>query len=102
MNPLRAAVMDEIDEVHKMTDGSTPDHIIVSEAIWRDMKTKKRFEKIGSTDIPKRRRQAFGFMGMRVWKSGALDRRDKDALLLSEEVFASVFPFVSDWRRDES
>jgi hypothetical protein len=97
MNPLRGAVMDELDVVHERTDGSTPDHIIVSRAVWRDMKTHNRFEKIGSTSIPKRRAQPPGFMGMRVWQSGALDRREKDALLLSEEVFDQLFPQSKDF-----
>jgi len=88
-----------MDDYHERTDGSTPDHIIVSRAVWRDMKTKSRFEKIGSTDIPKRRRQAFGFMGMRVWQSGALEKRNQDFLLVSEDVFASVMPTVADHRR---
>lgn len=91
--------MGELDVVHEMTDGSTPDHIIVSRAVWRDMKTKSKFEKLNSTDVPKRRRAAYGFMGMRVWPSAALDRRGKDALLLSEKVFRELFPFVVDWRQ---
>lgn len=90
--------MDAMDDYHERTDGSTPDHIIVSRAVWRDMKTKSRFEKIGSTDTPKRRRSPYGFMGMRVWQSGAVSRRNEDFLLVSEEVFARVMPFVRDWR----
>lgn len=91
--------MAAMDDYHERTDGSTPDHIIVSRAVWRDMKTRSRFEKIGSTDIPKRRRQSFGFMGMRVWQSGALEKRNQDFLLVSEDVFERVMPTVADHRR---
>ena len=90
--------MDELDVVNERADGSTTDHIIVSRAVWRDMEMHNRFEKIGSTDIPNRRRtEVYGFMGMRVWQSGALDRREKDALLLSEEVFDQLFQQSKDF-----
>jgi hypothetical protein len=37
MSRLRRAVMNAMDDYHETTDGSTPDHIIVSRAIWRDL-----------------------------------------------------------------
>lgn len=101
MSRLRRAVMDSMDDYYETTDGSTPDHIIVSRAVWRDMKTRSRFEKLGSTDIPKRRRESYGFMGMRVWQSAAVGRRNEDFLLVSEDVFERVMPTVRDWRLAE-
>lgn len=92
MNGFRRAVLAEMDAAHEMTDGSTPDHIIVSEAIWKDMKQNRRFEKLKDPDSPKRRTgESVGYIGMRVWPSGALDDRAKFALLLSEEAFKQMF-----------
>ncbi len=101
MNPLRAAVMDKMDEYHEKTDGSTPDHIIVSEATWRDMKENSKFEKLGSTDVPKRRNEHYGFMGMRVWKSEVLDDTEAEFMLLSEQNFRKIMPTVADLREAE-
>ena len=88
--------MAEIDNSHEMTDGSTPDHIIVSEAIWRDMMEASQFEVHNSpTDYYGYNKR--GFMSMVVWKSQSLDSRGKDAMLLSESVFNKLFPRVKDY-----
>lgn len=95
---LREGVLDAMDVGHRRSDGSTPDHIIVSNEIWCDMKAKNRFERLRYNDSPKRRAVSTGYIGMRVWPSRALDDRGLDALLLSEEAFLSMMPTVSDYQ----
>lgn len=94
---FRRAVMHELDVAYTVHGPDTPDHIIVSKSIWSDMKANNKFETLRSTDhIPERRLSAPGYMGMRVWHSRALDRRDKSALLMSEDVFKHFFDQAKD------
>lgn len=83
-NTFRRSVMAELDEVYERTDGSTPDHMIVSEAVWTNMKRNSKLERLRESDFSGHN---YGYMGMVVWRSSTLDDRDKDALLLSSDVF---------------
>lgn len=89
MSNLRRLLLDGVDKVHKEYDGLTPDHCILP----RSMKGEIRLEKLGQDReflvVSNKNR---GLMGMQVWFSGALDRRGKKALLVSDEVFAQMFP----------
>lgn len=87
---FRSAVMDELDRVYDEC-GTTPDHILLSPEIYYLLKTSNGFERIGDDTIPKRRAHAQSYLGLRVWLLvDALDSRDKDALLLSEEAFVQL------------
>lgn len=94
MSKFRQQVLAEIDWAHLECNGETPDHIIVAESIWSEMKEKNKFEKLKRNDATIRRGASPGYVGMRVWHSAALDRRGKKALLLSEEMFKAIFPRV--------
>lgn len=75
--------MDYQDAAHKLTDGETPSHIVLSEEMWHFLSETHKFEQLQSSD-------ANGFLGMRVWKSTALDRHEKHALLLSDVAFRQI------------
>lgn len=83
MSGFRRRVMDALDACHEQTGGRTPDHIIVSESVYSGVRSEKLKER--------RPLSGEGFMGMTMWHSGALDERDKQALLLTDEVFDEHF-----------
>lgn len=81
MSDFRANVLAEItkisnDENKKRWD---TDHIIVSERVWHE-------------ELPAFvREKGWPYLGMNIWKSSVLDKRDKDALLMTDEVFNTIF-----------
>lgn len=74
--------MDYQDAAHRLSDGDTPDHIVLSEEMWNFLDETHKFEQLANDNLSGK-----GFVGMNVWKSDVLDKRDKDALLLSTEAF---------------
>lgn len=92
---LRNDMLDELDVAHDMTDGKVPDHLIVSEEVWNRMEKNNSFETLADKSNPKRP----GYLGMKVWYSNTLDRREKTALLLSEQAFRAIVPTAKDFYR---
>lgn len=79
MSDFRERLLDALNDSYEKYDGDTPDHIIVSESVYADLSAENvdHFPLSGE-----------GYLGMTLWHSAALDERGKDALLLSDEVFA--------------
>ena len=80
---FRTRVMDYQDMMYEQYNGETPSHILLSERMWNFLSESHKFEQLQHTDED-------GFLGMRVWKCGALDKHEKDALLLSDSAFRTI------------
>jgi hypothetical protein len=91
---FRLAVFDEQDKVWDEYDGSTPDHIILSKELYDWLDDGGRFEKLKENYPPKRP----GYLGMKVWWSLALDKKNKHALLVSNEVFQEIVTRTEDFK----
>lgn len=91
---FRTAVLDEQDRVYEEYDGRTPDHIIVSQEIYHELDGWNRLEPLADNSPPKRP----GYVGMKVWYSRALDKREKVALLVSDEVFEELVTRTEDFK----
>lgn len=86
--------MGEQDAAYDKFDGRTPDHIILSKEIYNQLDEANRFETLKDTSSPKRP----GYLGMKVWWSKAIDRRDNAALLISDEVFDQIVTRAEDFK----
>lgn len=86
MSDFRANVMAEIVKINDSNKKQwDTDHIIVSERVWHE-------------DLPGSvREKDWQYLGMNVWKSSVLDKRDKDALLMTDEVFNTIFLEAKDF-----
>lgn len=91
---FRADVLNEQDATYDEFDGRTPDHIILSKEIYDQMREANCFEKLTPSAPPKRP----GYIGMKVWWSKAIDRRDTAALLISDEVFEQIVTQAEDFK----
>jgi len=91
---FRRAVLDEQDRVWDENDGTVPDHIILSKEIYDWLDDANRFETLKDNSRPKRP----GYLGMKVWWSKSLDKRDNAALLVSNEVFLQIVTRVEDFK----
>ena len=93
MNKFRQNILDELDDAYRKYD-DTPDHIIVSTERFKSLQNNNRIERMRprhEVRLTTGRTGSCGYMGMVLWKSCALDDRGSDALLLSNEVFESIF-----------
>jgi hypothetical protein len=107
-NPLRVAVMDAMDDFVERSDGSSPDHLLVSRPIWDEMRDSDRFERLRNPASPPRRLSQsglpydhrYGYFGMRVWPC-SMDEEEHDIVLVAEPLFSEAFNRVmsqpSDW-----
>ena len=93
---FRLDVLHELDTVYEEFDGNTPDHIILSKEIYEQLKENRRFEQLKQNSNPKRP----GYIGMKVWWSRALDKRDAAALLISDEVFEEIVTRAEDFKKE--
>jgi len=82
--------MRAMDDLHKMTNGAAPDHIIVSERIWDELEQTNGFEQIRYSDT-RFGDVDYGYLGMRVWKSSALDGREQEFIVLTDGMFVRIF-----------
>lgn len=80
---FRTMVMEYQDAMYEQYNGETPSYILLSERMWNFLSESHKFEQLQHTDED-------GFLGMRVWKCGALDKHEKDALLLSDSAFRTI------------
>lgn len=94
---FRHAILNEQDAVYDSHDGEVPDHIIVSKEIYDWLDEANKFETLKDKSYPKRP----GYLGMKVWWSKSLDRRDKAALLISDEVFEEIVTRAEDFKYGE-
>jgi hypothetical protein len=85
--------MDRQDAAYELTDGESPDHIILSESMWNFLDESHNFEQLKDTSGAKKE----GFIGMKVWKCSSLEKHGKHALLLSESAFRHVAPLAKDY-----
>lgn len=95
---LRASMLDELDRAFELSDGDTPNHLIVSKEIWDRMEDGRKFEAL-SDDHRWSERNRPGYLGMRVWYSKELDKRGKVGLLLSEQAFQTMVTKTKDFNR---
>lgn len=108
-DPLRVAVMGALDDFVERADGTSPDHLFVSRAIWEHMRETQKFERLQNPDSPPRRPMQtglpydhrYGFFGMRVWPCSYLDEDDTDMILISEELFAEMYDCVMPTVQDQ-
>lgn len=80
---FRQAVLNQQDAAYDQY-GESPDHIVLSEEVYDFLDESHNFERLQDNNVES------GFIGMRVWKSPALDSHDKAALLLSTEAFRDI------------
>lgn len=93
---FRMRVMDYQDAAHELTDGDTPDHILLSEEMWNFLDESHKFEQLADGKMLES-----GFLGMNVWKCEALDNHNRVALLLSDKAFQQIAPTPSDYKLGE-
>lgn len=90
---LRAEMLDEIDLTYDEWGGETPDHLIVSEKLWDKMKHGAKFETLSENKFNRP-----GYLGMQVWHSESLDKREKRALLMSSQAFEAMVPKAANFK----
>lgn len=91
--PFRELVLEEMDEAYESYNGETPDHMLVSDEVWRRMESERRFERLSNGSY-----KEMGYIGMDVWQCSSMEKYNLDALLLSEEVFEQIVSRASDYK----
>lgn len=66
--------------------GDSPDHIVLSEEMYNFLDETHNFEQLQNSN----KDTNTGFIGMTVWESKVLDKKDKQALLLSADALSDI------------
>lgn len=94
MTRFRERVLDATDEWYDFTDGGAPDHIIVSESKYEDISVeqlRRGGRNSGHLDT------GDGYVGMVLWSSAALEKRDTEAIFLKDTDLRRLFPRAKDF-----